>query len=175
LSDLSINHTSDNQYLTSKKSNSGAHSLKNVKFTKDLGVYFDSYGSHKSHYNYLVKKINLKMGLLKRCVNYRKPEFIKMFNIFISPSLLYCSNVWSHVKKSNITCLEKPLRKFTKCLSGFKHLSYQHRLKQLNILTLSNQRLSCSTRLRTQKSRVSHRKNLVFNSEVQTFVVATPS
>jgi hypothetical protein len=64
-----------------------------------------------------------------------------MFNIFISPSLLYCSNVWSPVKKSNITCLEKPLRKFTKCLSGFKHLSYQHRLKQLNILTLSNQRI----------------------------------
>ena len=66
---------------------------------------------------------------------------MKAFNVFVRPTLDYCSNLWSPYRKSEIDLIESVQRRFTKCLKGMKGLQYSDRLKYLAIESLELWRL----------------------------------
>ena len=62
-------------------------------------------------------------------------------NIFVRPTLDYCSNLWSPYRKYEIDLIETVQRRFTKRLNGMLDLQYSDRLKSLGTESLETRRL----------------------------------
>ena len=67
---------------------------------------------------------------------------VKAFCTYVRPLLEYCTPVWSPHYRYLIDMVEKVQRRFTKRLSGLRHLSYPDRLQMLDLQSLERRRLS---------------------------------
>ena len=63
-----------------------------------------------------------------------------LFKTLVRPILEYAVQVWSPSSKKDITALENVQRRATKLLPGFKDLTYQERLRKLELPTLAYRR-----------------------------------
>ena len=66
---------------------------------------------------------------------------VRAFITYVRPILEYNSVTWSPYYKGDIECIEKVQRRFTRWLPGFKSLTYNQRLKRLNLPSLELRRL----------------------------------
>ena len=66
---------------------------------------------------------------------------VKLISLYIRPHLEYAVAVWSPWLKKDIAILEAPQRRATKLIKGFSHLSYESRLKSLNLFSVNYRRL----------------------------------
>lgn len=70
---------------------------------KLLGVVINPYLSWDLHIDYLIKKLNSRICLLKRAKGYLTIECRKMlFNALIKPILEYCCTVWGNCSVENL-------------------------------------------------------------------------
>ena len=75
---------------------------------KVLGIHIDSTLSWSDHINYLIKKVNSLLALLKRIKKYLIPNTrILFYNAYILPHLDFCCSVWGNCNKS---CLDFVLK-----------------------------------------------------------------
>ena len=80
---------------------------------KLLGVVIDSHLSWNLHIDYLIRKVNSRICLLKRAKTYLTVECRKMlYNALIKPVLEYCCTVWGNCSVEN---LERLLRLQKRC------------------------------------------------------------
>ena len=80
--------------------------------------------------------------MIIRCLASRNTDLlVHAFNTYVRPLLEYNSVVWSPYLKSDIELIQKVQRRFTKRLKGFSELSYDDRLKLLNLERLEIRRL----------------------------------
>ena len=84
------------------------------------------------------------MGMVRR--NFRrldKEDFllILIYKTYIRPHMEYCVQAWSPYLKKDIKCLEKVQRSATKMVHGLRHLSYEQRLRHLELTTLRERRI----------------------------------
>ena len=59
--------------------------------------------------------------------------FIKLYKAIIRPHLEYANVIWHPIYKRQQSILEKVQRRATKILSNIKHMSYENRLRYLNL------------------------------------------
>lgn len=108
----------------------------------DLGVLVDCRLSFSGHINIIVAKAKRRASQILRCFFSKDPNVLtKAFIVYVRPLLEYCSPVWSPSRVTDINKLESVQRSFTKRLVGFRHMSYNNRLKLLGLDRLELRRL----------------------------------
>ena len=111
--------------------------LEHVFEEKDLGVIIDSELKFDDHISSKVNKANSIIGLIRRSFSFLDPLlFKKLYVTFARPHLEYAQSVWSPHLKKHINKLENVQRRATKLVDGFKKLSYEERLRRLDLPTL---------------------------------------
>ena len=120
----------------------GGTPLPNVNHNTDLGVVMDNQLTFKLHINGIVVRAKQCDALILRCFYTRDPKLlIKAFTVYVRPLLEYCCSVWSPHLMCLINCIEDVQRNFTNKLKGMGNLSYDERLKILNIDRLDIRRI----------------------------------
>ena len=84
-----------------------------------------------------IKKSNRILGLIKRSFsNLDFESFLLLYKSLIRSHLEYAQTVWSPYKKKYIDAIERVQRRATKILPCLKLLSYEERLRKLNLPSL---------------------------------------
>ena len=107
----------------------------------DLGVTRQTDGLFKQHIANTAAKAARHVDLSLRSFVCRNKEFmLRLFTSYIRPILEYAAPVWSPLDVASTTRLELVQRRFTKCIVGYYHLSYQERLARLQLPSLKLRR-----------------------------------
>lgn len=116
--------------------------LEHVTSEKDLGVTFDNKLKFSNHISEKVNKANSIMGIIRRSFRHLSClVFVRLFKALVRPHLEYAATVWSPHLKKDIKLIENVQRRATKQVTGLRELSYEDRLRRLNIPTLAYRRL----------------------------------
>jgi len=75
----------------------------------------------------------------RNCRRLNKEDFLLIYKTYIRPRMEYCVQAWSPYLKKDIKCLDKVQRSATKMVHGLRHLSYEQRLRHLELTTLKEQ------------------------------------
>ena len=82
------------------------------------------------------------LTLILCCFECRDPLLLlRAFTVYVRPILEYCSPVWNPVHIGDIKRIEAVQRRFTKRLSGYRHISCDTRLRLLGAESLELRRL----------------------------------
>ena len=117
--------------------------LENVSVQKILGVFIDNTLSWQTHIDYVCKRVNMKIALLKRMLFYINDDMKRLFyNSYILPLFDYCCTVWGKDNNRSINkiyqlqkrvakiILNKPVRSSSMGLfKELKWLSFSDRCK----------------------------------------------
>jgi ribonuclease P/MRP protein subunit RPP40 len=116
--------------------------LESVSAVKDLGVLVDDKLSFSCHINSAVLKANRLLGLLKRCFGHMdKMTLTKLYKAIVRPHLEYANIVWHPKFKKDVENLEKVQHRFTRFFPGLRSLTYEERLRHLQLPSLVYRRL----------------------------------
>ena len=115
--------------------------IEHVFEEKDLGVTMDSELTFSEHITAKVKKANSLVGIIRRSFSYLDQyTFVKIFTAFVRPHLEYGQAVWSPHLRKYINMIENVQIRATKLVDGFSKLTYEERLKKLELPTLAFRR-----------------------------------
>ena len=118
------------------------HTLQTVEEEVDLGVTVDNQLKFSKHVDTKVSKANKLLGLLRHTFKHLNEEiFTLLYKSIIRPHVEYATSVWSPHLKKDRDKIERLQRRATKLVPSIKDLSYQERLRQLNLPTLEFRRL----------------------------------
>ena len=108
---------------------------------KDLGVLIDSKLNFDRHIGVKVNKANSLVGLVRRSFEYIDPHVFKqLFKSIVRPHLEYAAPVWNPHLKKHISSVENVQRRATRMVPGLKGMSYEQRLRALDLPTLQYRR-----------------------------------
>ena len=112
-------------------------SLEHVKSEKDVGIVIDQQLKFDLHILQKVNKANSIMGIIRRSFKYLTADmFVMLFKALVRPHLEYANTVWSPHLKKDLILLENVQRRATKQVPGLRDMSYQDRLRHLNLPSL---------------------------------------
>ena len=116
--------------------------LSRVQDEKDVGVTFDEDMTFRKDISPRANKANSIMGIIRRTYTYLDPQSFKLlFKSLVRPHLEYGAPIWNPCLKRDITELEKVQRRATRQVPQLKGLSYEDRLRKLQLPTLRYRRL----------------------------------
>ena len=116
--------------------------LKFVDHVKDLGIYISKNLDFTYQCNYVGNFAYRKIHLIFRSFISRDASFmIKLFTVYVRPSLEYGSQIWSPFLLKNIDVVENVQRYFTRGIPGLARFSYPERLELLNVQYLELRRI----------------------------------
>ena len=108
---------------------------------KYLGVTIKNSLSSSQHTSNAVKKANRVLGIISRVFTCKSKEImLPIYKSMVRPILEYGVQAWCPFLKKDIILLEKVQRRFTRMIPEIRHLSYNQRLKKLNLTTLEMRR-----------------------------------
>eukprot|EP00112_Aurelia_sp_Birch-Aquarium-sp1_P026644 Seg96.8 transcript_id=Seg96.8/GoldUCD/mRNA.D3Y31 product="putative RNA-directed DNA polymerase from transposon BS" protein_id=Seg96.8/GoldUCD/D3Y31 len=111
--------------------------IKKVTAEKNLGVTVDKDLKFKEHIESKISKGNQMLGVIRRTFQFLDNRMLKLlFKGIVRVHLEYAAPIWSPANKSNIENIETVQRRGTKVLPGMKDLTYEQRLRSLNLPTL---------------------------------------
>ena len=111
--------------------------LEVTELEKDLGVYVDKHLNFEEHINKITSKAASKCARILKNFSYRNKEvLVPIFKTIIRPILEYANSTWCSGLKKNKAEIEKVQRIYTKNIYQVKHLSYEDRLKRLQLPSL---------------------------------------
>lgn len=117
------------------------HNLEKVSSEKDLGIILDDKLKFSEHINIKVNKANQIVGCIKHTFKHMNKEVFKLLYIsMVRPHLEYASVIWSPHLKKHMDAIERVQRRATKLVPEIKHLSYNDRLRALDLPTLKFRR-----------------------------------
>ena len=109
---------------------------------KDLGIHIDHKLSFKTHVDEKVKTAQRMMGAIRRSFRYLTADMFKLLYKSLVRVHLECSTVvWNPHTKEQIDQIEGVQRRATKMLPNMKDLSYEERLRTLELPTLMYRRM----------------------------------
>ena len=115
--------------------------LQTTSLERDLGIHISSDLKWHHHSKIAANKALAVLGILQRSFSYWTTDTIKpLFNTFVRPHLEYAATAWSPYHKQDIVRLENVQRRATKLVPCLKNMSYEDRLKYLNMTSLSDRR-----------------------------------
>ena len=110
-----------------------------VEYEKDLGVVITKDLKSENHISQCVKTANKILGMIKRTFSFmNKDMLVQLIKTFIRPHLEYGQQASSPYLKKDIKQLEDVQRRATKLLHHIEHLSYDERLKYLNLYSIED-------------------------------------
>ena len=114
--------------------------LEEKESAKYLGIVFDAKLSWVPHINYVNKKLAKGMGLLAKLRHFVPKRIIpNLFNAFFQPHLDYGLIAWGSANKTQLTPIEKSLKKAVRiCSFKNKYEPSAMLFKSLKVLTLQN-------------------------------------
>ena len=124
-----------------------SYKLNNLEIIKsqcerDLGVLISSNLKPREQCIAVRNKANKILGFISRSVSYRTDKVIlKLYLALVRPHLDYAVQFWSPYYRMDIECLERVQRRMTKMIHNIRHLSYEDRLKSLNLHSLERCRV----------------------------------
>jgi DNA-binding HxlR family transcriptional regulator len=120
----------------------GETELQDTCLVKDLGVYMSALLKFSEHCAEIARIGFLKVRLIFSAFYNRNVDFlVKLFTVFVRPSLEYASEVWSPHQIKDIELVERVQRRFTKRIPGLSDLTYEQRLHRLNLDSLRHRRI----------------------------------
>ena len=129
---LNYNITVGNQRCQLEESNS----------EKDLGVYVDERLTFETHIGKVINTANKVTGLIARQFKYLNKEvFLDLYKSLVRPHVEYSSVVWCPCTIRDRKLIEGIQRRATKMLPGMQNLSYDQRLRTMEIPSLQYRRL----------------------------------
>ena len=115
--------------------------LESVTEEKDLGIVISEDLKLKKNVSEAVKKANKMVGLIRNTFSYLdRNMFVKLYTAYIRPLLEYCQQICHPYLQSDIDTVEKVQRRATKMLYSIRDLTYEERLKYLNLYSLEDRR-----------------------------------
>lgn len=128
--------------LTSSVYRIGDHPIDQVDQFKDLGIVVDSPFSFNSHIHLVCAIANRRLGIIKKTFVSRDVKLLStLYKHHVRPTLEYACVIWCAHTKKNIDSLEKIQKRFCSLFGNLHSLDYRHKLKALNLLSLSARRL----------------------------------
>ena len=115
--------------------------LKQVTEEKDLGILIDDELKFHKQSASATKKANATLGLLKKSFTLLDKKTLPLlYKSLIRPHLEYGNIVWGPHYAEDIKSIEKVQRRATKLVPELKNLSYEERLRELNLPSLAHRR-----------------------------------
>lgn len=137
---MSIGHDIDTHYAL--KYGSSTREVEQVSEVRDLGIVVSDDLKWSRQCNQAAYKAMAALGMIKRTFTKLSKEAFKMlYSTYVRPHLEYCVQAWSPYYQKDINILEKVQRRATKMVHGMKNLSYDQRLKSLNLFSLERRRI----------------------------------
>ena len=116
--------------------------LENIDEEKDLGVLIHKTLKPENQCQAAAGKANRILGMLKRNITSRKKEvMLPLYRTLVRPHLEYSVQFWNPYLVKDIKLLENVQRRATRLISGMKGLTYEEKLKECNLFSLSRRRL----------------------------------
>ena len=116
--------------------------LQRVTCEKDLGLIVQSDLGNSLQCARASSTANSHLRLLKRVFGTFEPHiFHQLINLYIRPHVEYAVQAWSPWLKRDISALERPQRRATKCVRGLSQFTYEDRLRTLNLFSLEYRRI----------------------------------
>ena len=116
--------------------------LKSVDSEVDLGVTMSCNLKPSQQCSEVVKKANKVIGLIGRSFEYKsKDTILTLYNSMVRPLLEYCVQAWCPYYQKDIAKLERVQRRVTKMIPSLRNKSYEDRLTELNLFSLTHRRL----------------------------------
>ena len=111
--------------------------LQPTELEKDLGVWIDPSLTFSSHCETQAGKANRTLGLIRRTYTYLdKTSLTKLYTSLVRCKLEYGYPAWAPMFRKDCELLERVQRRATKMVPSIKELSYEDRLKALNLPSL---------------------------------------
>jgi len=77
------------------------------------------------------------MGMIQRTIKYKEARImVSLYKTLVRPHVEYCVSAWSPYYKKDKKLLEKVEGSFTKMITNMEGLSYEDRLRCLNLWSL---------------------------------------
>ena len=119
----------------------GNETLKSKNCERDLGVLVQQDLNFTEQVQSVVSKSKKMTGLIMRAFKNKEPELmLNLYKTYVLPIVEYGSCVWNPRLKKDIILLESVQKSYTKRIKGMTHLSYEERLKKLNLPSLEQRR-----------------------------------
>lgn len=120
----------------------GGQVLAEITQEKDLGVLVSSSLKVADQCREARKKGLRMLGSINRNVGYKSEMVIKkLYTAYVRPHLEYCIQSWSPTYEKDGWLLERVQKRATKMVNGLHGLSYDERLRKLDMFSLKYRRL----------------------------------
>ena len=112
--------------------------LPKIEMEKDLGVNIDDKLNFSHHMSEKINKANKVVGMIRRTfLTMDKVMFTTLYKTLVRPLIEYANQVWSPLLIKDIVAIENVQRRATKMVPGLKDMSYEDRLRELNLPSLA--------------------------------------
>jgi len=116
--------------------------LNSSSSVKDLGVTISHNLKFSQQCNEASSKANKILGFINRNFTYKSKDIIlPLYTSMVRPHLEYAVQFWDPYLQKDIKKLESVQRRATKLIPELRNKTYEDRLKELNLFSLSKRRL----------------------------------
>jgi ribonuclease P/MRP protein subunit RPP40 len=115
--------------------------LEETKEERDIGVIVSANMKPTAQCSQAAQTAQRVLGQLASAFHYRDQHiFLRLYKHYVRPHLEFSTQAWAPWTEGDRNCLEKVQQRAVKMISGLKSNIYEERLRELNLLTLSERR-----------------------------------
>ena len=139
---LQVGKTFSLDYNLMDYQNDVRKTISHVDNEQDLGVWCTADLKPSLQCQHVVSKAMKVLGLIKRTFKFfSSVSLLILYKMYVYPHLEYCVQVWSPFLAGDINALERVQHRATKLIPTIANLSYEQRLKLLDLQSLYARRL----------------------------------